>query len=133
MTGGPPQHAASQRHSRLVAYLALEAPGWAAVVLVAWILVTRLSWPSLMIAVVAAPFIIKDILLFPLVSRALGPPAPAQPLGAIGYTVEALAPRGYVRVAGELWEAGGSVGLQHDHLVDVPTRRTRPHVGHAHR
>jgi membrane protein implicated in regulation of membrane protease activity len=55
----------------------------------------------------AALPIAKDLLLYPAARKAFGPPQVGSTvlIGAPARAVEALAPSGYVRVRGELWQA----------------------------
>ena len=89
-------------------YLLFQVPGWLiGAVLLVWL------WPmsglAPWIAVLGyAIWVAKDFVLWPWLRSAYESPAPlgVQSLvGACGVTQGALSRRGYVRIAGELWEA----------------------------
>jgi membrane protein implicated in regulation of membrane protease activity len=87
-------------------YLLWELPSWVIAALVlAWV-TDFFGLSAWMAAGLFALFIVKDLLLFP-VMRGVFRPSPhrPQPIGACGETVETLKPSGYVRVNGELWKA----------------------------
>ncbi len=85
-------------------YLLWQLPGWlVAALALAW-LDALLGLPLWVAAGLLALWIGKDLALFPLLRRAFQP-ASAGLVGACGHAVEALAPTGYVQVAGELWRA----------------------------
>ena len=86
-------------------------PGWgAAALLIAWVL--------------------KDAVLYPWLRTAYEPNscrAIDRMIGLVGVAVEPLAPRGYVRVRGELWQAEPvdvDVTIESGHAVTVEAIRT---------
>lgn len=85
-------------------YLLLQAPGWLAVAAVLATLHWLIRWPAWIVPAGLALAVVKDVLMYRVYRGTLRPPRPAL-VGAHGRAVERLAPRGYVRVAGELWRA----------------------------
>lgn len=94
-------------------YLVFQVPGWAVVggaLLAAihfWQLPERVAW------LILALFVTKDLALFPVVRRAYEPGDGRHVRDLVGCRARAsdpLAPRGYVRVGGELWRAELSRG-----------------------
>lgn len=86
-------------------YLLWQLPGWG-------ILALALVWFTLAmdlgrwIAVaVFCLFVIKDLVLFPVMRVAFRPSPPVPPMGERGEAIELLEPSGYIRVNGELWKA----------------------------
>jgi membrane protein implicated in regulation of membrane protease activity len=86
-------------------YLLWQVPGWVVAALVVIWLAAALSVPAWLAIVAVLAWIAKDVALFPAVRQVFRPARPAAPVGERGVCVEALEPRGYVRVRGELWRA----------------------------
>jgi membrane-bound ClpP family serine protease len=92
--------------SALRTYLLVNVPGW---LLAAVIGVVAVRWfglsPGLAAAGVAA-WVVKDLVLYPWMrgSYSAGPTEPPI-VGKEGVVLTALAPKGLVRVQGEIWEA----------------------------
>ncbi len=86
-------------------YLALQVPGWVFVTVIAvWL--GAVGLPAWAAVVIVAVFIVKDIVVDRIVRSTFETaPRPIYPIGALGTAVEALRPRGIVRVNGELWDA----------------------------
>lgn len=96
-------------------YALVQVPA-AALVLVGLLLLRHwLDLPRWVVWAAFGGWLIKDILLFPLLRNAYetGAPAPGGSLiGARGIARERLEPTGYVLVGGELWQAELSPGAQ---------------------
>ncbi len=89
-------------------YWALQLPGTALLILILYLLRDRLEIPTWLLWSIVAGWVVKDILLYPLLWRSYDPgyPMTAHAMeGAHGVVVERLDPSGYVRVRGELWRA----------------------------
>jgi membrane-bound serine protease (ClpP class) len=90
--------------SRFVRYLLLQLPGWltlaAALAALHWLT----GWPAWLVLAGLGIFILKDVVMYRFYRHTLEPPPPHL-VGARGRAVERLAPRGYVRIEGELWRA----------------------------
>jgi membrane protein implicated in regulation of membrane protease activity len=89
-------------------YLLLQLPGWAAALLLLLWLWPRTGWSPWLAVAGFAVFVGKDFLLWPFLRPGYesGVPIGAEQLvGARGVAQGELAPRGWVRVAGELWRA----------------------------
>jgi len=102
--------------STLFKYLLLQLPALAMLVAVLLILDHWLALSAQLFWGVLLLWVVKDLLLFPLVWRAYQPTPAAGHQRLIGQTavaVEPLSPSGYARISGELWscrlEAGGSL------------------------
>jgi membrane protein implicated in regulation of membrane protease activity len=95
--------------SRLARYLLGQVPGWIMVTA----LLSALHWladlPAWIVPAGLALAMAKDLAMYRVMRPTLDPP-PARLLGARGRAVERLAPRGYVRVDGELWRAEAATG-----------------------
>jgi membrane protein implicated in regulation of membrane protease activity len=93
-----------------VRYLIFQLPGWLAAVVVLWAAVFWFGLSAWIAVALVGLLVLKDLLIYPWVRSAYeeggsGHVGPERLLGALGRTEEALAPSGYVRVAGELWRA----------------------------
>jgi membrane protein implicated in regulation of membrane protease activity len=89
-------------------YLLLQVPGWLLVVLLLRILSSQVQLPGWAGPTLVGLWIVKDLALYPLLRRAYedDPRTGAERLvGSSGITVTPLAPQGYIRVRGELWQA----------------------------
>jgi membrane protein implicated in regulation of membrane protease activity len=89
-------------------YLLLQVPGWLVVAAALAVLHWLTGWPLWIVPGGVAVAVAKDLAMYRVVRDTLRPPRRGL-VGARGRAVERLAPRGYVRVEGELWqaEAGG--------------------------
>lgn len=88
-------------------YFLLQIPGWLIGVLFVLVLRVPLGLDTWVVWTTLAVWIAKDFVLFPFVWPGYvdeTPGAPGPPVGAQGAAEECLAPSGYVRVAGELWQ-----------------------------
>lgn len=89
-------------------YMLLQIPGW---VIMTLLLIGLLNWIALPLWVAGALFVawvVKDFLLYPFVRTAYESnvrTGSAQLIGTKGVAHERLAPRGYIHVNGELWQA----------------------------
>jgi membrane protein implicated in regulation of membrane protease activity len=93
-------------------YLVLQAPGWALLACLAWLLPRWLRYPAWIGWAVLAGWLVKDLLLFPFVRSAYLPAGDAAErlVGARAVTAERIDPYGYVRIGSELWRAEISRG-----------------------
>ncbi len=85
----------------------LQTPGWLVAAVVLWALHEWAGLPGWIAAGLLLAYIAKDFLLYPFLRRAYegGGSGGAELAGERGTAIQKLAPRGYVRVRGELWEA----------------------------
>jgi membrane protein implicated in regulation of membrane protease activity len=90
-------------------YLLLQAPGWLAVAAALAALHWLTGWPAWIVPAGLALSVAKDLVMYRVYRDTLRAPRPGL-LGARGRAVERLAPRGYVRVQGELWRAETTAG-----------------------
>ncbi len=86
-------------------YLIWQLPGWLVMALALGLVVRALELPGWVVAAGTAVLIARDLLLFPAMRVVFRPARPTQPLGARAQVVQPLAPAGYVRIGGELWQA----------------------------
>lgn len=88
-------------------YLAAQAPGWALALAAGWAAWHWAGVPAWLCALVVALFILKDAVMYPFVRSAYEPvhDAAERLVGGEGVVTQALAPRGRVRIGGELWRA----------------------------
>jgi membrane-bound ClpP family serine protease len=89
----------------LLRYLFWQLPGWVLVGLVVVALNAFVAAPAWVVVTIIALYVVKDLLLYPVMRRTFGRPVQGQLVGLQGEAVESLAPAGYVRVRGELWRA----------------------------
>lgn len=87
-------------------YLAAQLPGWFVTVLAVAALSRWMALPVRMALLVVILWIVKDLLLFPTMRRYYrSEPAERRIVGQRGTAVTDIAPTGFVRVGGELWQA----------------------------
>lgn len=97
-----------QQFRPLTNYLLLQLPGW---FLAGVILALLMQWVDLPLWAAIGLFlfwIIKDLVLFPILRTAYEPGGKGgieRLIGAQGIAEEQIAPSGYIRVGGELWRA----------------------------
>jgi membrane protein implicated in regulation of membrane protease activity len=99
--------------SPLARYTAFQIPGWIIAAGGGWWAHRSLDVPVWLAAGVLAVWVIKDIVLYPVLRFAYETDdrLPIERLiGMRGTTLAALAPDGYVRVRGELWRARAEAG-----------------------
>ena len=96
-------------------YTAFQIPGWVLAGVGGWWLHRTIGVPIWAAAGVLVVWVVKDFALYPLLRSAYevdGRTPVDRLVGERGHAVQRLAPRGYVRVRGELWISetdGGSV------------------------
>lgn len=89
-------------------YVASQVPGWLLALLVAWALNRWAGLPGWLVVLLYAAWVVKDLLLFPSMRRFYrSEPSARRIVGEKGTAVSTLAPDGFVRVQGELWQARG--------------------------
>lgn len=93
----------------LARWLLWQVPGWAVVAALAGAAVAVLEIPGWLAAGAVGAVVLKDLVLYPLVRESLRP-ARDHLVGARGRTLEPLAPRGYVKVHGQHWQAEAADG-----------------------
>ncbi len=89
-------------------YALFQIPDVALLFLILFVLRWWIDPRAWLYGVVAGLWIIKDVVMFPLVWRAYDRPRPGDAkslVGTEGIAEERLNPSGYVRVHGELWQA----------------------------
>ena len=105
-------------------YILMQIPGLLGLGLVLWGL-TAYEWISHTTALLqVVAWLVKDAALYPFVKRAFEPTrpgdsGPAGLIGGIGTTTRELAPNGFVRIRGELWQARPV-----DAAAFIPVQRT---------
>ena len=110
-------------------YWALQLPGTALLVVILHLLQDYLSISTWLLWSIVGFWVVKDVVLYPIVWRSYDPgyPATLHSLdGARGVATERLDPTGYVRVRGELWRAelvGGAPPVEKGEPVRVQTVR----------
>ena len=106
-------------------YTLLNIPGLVAVILVLVIIEHWVVLPVWLFWSIIGFWVIKDVVLFPVVWRAYDWERPGRSrsmIGQRGLAQEQLAPSGYVRVHGELWRAeklGDGPAIQAGQQVQV--------------
>jgi membrane protein implicated in regulation of membrane protease activity len=89
-------------------YILLNIPGLVAVILILIIIQHWVVLPAWLFWSIIGFWIIKDVVLFPVVWRAYDWERPGRSrsmVGAYGVARDRLAPSGYVKIRGELWRA----------------------------
>lgn len=89
----------------VVRYALLQVPGVALLVLVLIVVQRWVDLPAWFAWGIVAFWVAKDVILFPFVWRAYDSEDTNSIIGARGIAEERLAPSGYVRLRGELWQA----------------------------
>lgn len=96
------------RRSILVKYTLYQIPDTALAFLVLWILVEWAGVSPRLAGGLALLWILKDILMFPVLWHSFGGTEASDPcslVGAEGVVTERCDPNGYVQVRGETWKA----------------------------
>jgi membrane protein implicated in regulation of membrane protease activity len=91
-----------------VRYLLFQIPQWLLLGLFLWLLIDRSWLPVWTASGFLAVWLVKDLAFYPMVRSAYERNAKTGSeglVGAKGVAYERLAPRGYIRVNGELWKA----------------------------
>ena len=97
-------------------YVGASLPGWTVAVIVAVLLHELAGVEGWTAAIVAALWIGTDLLMFPRKRRYYtSEPPERRMLGQTGTAISPLAPQGFARVHGELWQA-----VTVDHDVTLP-------------
>ena len=110
-------------------YWALQLPGTTLLVIILHLLQDRLGLATWLLWGIVGFWVVKDLVLYPIVWRSYdsGYPATLHSLdGARGVATEPLDPSGYVRVRGELWRAElahGARPIKKGERVRVQTMR----------
>ena len=89
-------------------YILLNIPGLAAVILILIIIQHWIILPAWLFWSIIGFWIIKDVVLFPVVWRAYDWERPGRSwsmVGEYGVAKDRLGPSGYVKIRGELWRA----------------------------
>lgn len=92
----------------LTKYLLLQIPGWVLIALLAFGPGDRVGLPLWAAYALIMVWVVKDLLLYPLVRIAYQSdmrPGAVRLIGARGVAKDQLNPSGYVQVRGELWRA----------------------------
>jgi membrane-bound ClpP family serine protease len=88
------------------AYLIANCPGWILIGVAMWIAVRVFDLSAPLAAGIVALWIAKDVLAYPVMRRYYcSTPPERRIVGATGVAISRLAPRGFVRVRGEIWQA----------------------------
>jgi membrane protein implicated in regulation of membrane protease activity len=112
-------------------YLVLQLPSWVVVAAGLIVLHWLTGWPAWIVPACTALYVAKDLVMYRFVRDTLRSPPPRL-VGVRGRAVEPLAPRGWVRVAGELWraetrgapvEAGAEVVVREVHGLTLRVER----------
>lgn len=96
------------KRSILLKYTLYQIPDTALAFLVLWILVEWAGVSSALAGSLAMLWILKDILMFPLLWHSFAEEGPANAHGLVGeegVVTEACGPQGYVQIRGETWKA----------------------------
>lgn len=128
-TGANPQVVEKRLWSARVLskYWALQIPGTVLLILILHLLQDYLSIPTWLLWSIVGFWVLKDVVLYPIVWRSYDPsyPATLHSLdGEHGVATERLDPSGYVRVRGELWRAELARGAR-------PVNKNEPVQVHA--
>lgn len=87
-------------------YLIINGLQWLLVALIGTVVHLQLGVSRMVVVVVVLAWIGKDLATYPLLRRYYRSEAPAKRMfGLRGVTLSPLAPRGLVRVRGEIWQA----------------------------
>jgi membrane-bound ClpP family serine protease len=92
--------------AELRTYVIAQVPGWIIAAAGAAFLHERAAIPAWLAFAVFGVWVIKDLLLFPAMRRYYrSEPAERRIVGQRGVALTAIAPRGFIRIRGELWQA----------------------------
>ena len=92
----------------MVRYALFQIPGMLILVLILFVLQWWMDLPWWLCGCIGGLWVLKDVLTFPLIWNAYEPPRPGETkslIGMEGVAEERLAPSGYIRVHGELWQS----------------------------
>ena len=108
-------------------YLLFQIPEWVVLGLFLWFLVRNAPITLWHAVWFFAFWVVKDVLLYPLVRRAYENDARTGSkalIGTKGVAQETLAPEGYIKIHGELWRAQSEAGpVSRDSAVKVTGER----------
>lgn len=113
-------------------YLAAQLPGWVLALIAVAALSEWTALPGRVAVLVVILWIVKDLLLFPAMRRYYrSDPAERRIVGQRGTAVTDIAPTGFVRVRGELWQAasddniaaGSEIYVRDIHGLKLTVRR----------
>jgi membrane-bound ClpP family serine protease len=91
-----------------VRYLVFQIPGWLFLALFLGFLVEKTAFPVWITVGFFVVWVLKDFAIYPIVRQAYETnvrTGSERLIGAKGVTQETLAPKGYIKVQGELWKA----------------------------
>ena len=108
-------------------YVLYQIPGWLLAVAAAVVLYRRVGLPGWAAVALVVAWALKDAALYPVLRAAYEPDSRSvieRLVGMVGIAIEPLAPRGYVRVRGELWlaepiAADTTIGPGHPVTIDA--------------
>jgi membrane protein implicated in regulation of membrane protease activity len=101
-------------------YIVAQLPGWVLAVLVVAALSQWTALPGWMAVLTVIVWIVKDLLLFPTMRRYYrSEPAERRIVGQRGTAVTDIAPTGFVRVRGELWQAASDGNIAAGSEIEV--------------
>jgi membrane-bound serine protease (ClpP class) len=87
-------------------YIVAQLPGWLLAAVAISALAHWVPLPTWVGVGVVTAWVIKDLLLYPAMRHYYRPALPDRRIvGQLGIAVTDLAPRGFVRIHGELWQA----------------------------
>lgn len=110
-------------------YVLFQIPGWVIAVAAAVLLYRRVGLPGWAAVGLVVAWVLKDAALYPVLRAAYEPDSRRvieRLVGMVGIAAEPLAPRGYVRVRGELWLAEpmtAGPGIRRGHAVVIDAVR----------
>jgi membrane protein implicated in regulation of membrane protease activity len=116
----------------LKTYIVAQLPGWFLAVLAVAALSRWMALPGRVAVLAVILWIVKDLLLFPTMRRYYrSDPAERRIVGQRGTAVTDIAPTGFVRVRGELWQAaseqeivaGSEIYVRDIHGLQLTVRR----------
>lgn len=105
------------RHRTLIRYVLLQLPSLSVLILILMVAQSYIDLAKYAFWYIVGLWILKDILLYPVVGRYYDPNFRKDRfsmIGLAGVAQEPLKPTGYVRVRGELWKA--RILDQHTHI-----------------
>ena len=92
----------------VVRYALFQIPDLLILVLILFVLQWWMDLPWWLYGCISGLWVVKDVLIFPFIWNAYEQPRPGETrslIGMEGVAEEKLAPSGYVRVHGELWQS----------------------------
>lgn len=92
----------------VVRYALFQIPDMLILILILFLLQWWMDLPLWLYGCIGGLWVVKDILIFPFIWNAYEQPRPGETrslIGMEGVAEERLAPSGYIRVGGELWQS----------------------------